>query len=147
MRRLLWLVLAVGFVIGADKVDDAAKKEMTKLEGTWIATLGEEEGNKAPEEELKKMKLVFKGDKFTATAGDRLIMEGTLQVDPTKKPRAVDLKSTKGRLQGQTGLGIYELDGDTLKLCLVEPTRDRPSDFTSKAGSGRHFLVYKRQKP
>jgi uncharacterized protein (TIGR03067 family) len=42
--------------------------------------------------------------------------------------------------------GIYELEGDTLKLCTRDPGQDRPKEFTAKEGSGNTLTVYKRKK-
>ena len=41
-------------------------------------------------------------------------------------------------------LFIYELTGDTLKLCWNEPGMDRPMAFDEKASSG--LAVLKRKK-
>jgi uncharacterized protein (TIGR03067 family) len=119
------------------------KSALKDLQGTWKAISGEEGGQKASADDIKNMKLVFKGDEFTALHGDMVIMAGTIKLDPAAKPGKIDLISTAGRLQGKTGKGIYELDKNTLKLCLVEPGQERPTDF--RAGRGQHLLVYKRQ--
>ncbi|HKA07629.1 MAG TPA: hypothetical protein VKD71_10250, partial [Gemmataceae bacterium] len=45
--------------------------------------------------------------------------------------------------------GIYQLDGDTLKVSLsIDPTNvdQRPTEFTTKAGEMRVLLTFKRLK-
>ena len=45
-------------------------------------------------------------------------------------------------------LGIYELEGDTFKVCFAAPGKaDRPTEFKSAAGSGHRLLVLKRETP
>ena len=48
--------------------------------------------------------------------------------------------------KGKTALGIYELEGDTLKLCYSQPGKDRPKEFTAAKGSGQAMSVWKRDK-
>jgi hypothetical protein len=43
-------------------------------------------------------------------------------------------------------LGIYELDGDTVKFCFGGPGKERPTEFTTKEGSMRTLSVWKRDK-
>ena len=46
-----------------------------------------------------------------------------------------------------TNKGIYEFDGDTLKICIaMNSDGDRPSDFTAKQDSKRSLMVWKRVK-
>jgi hypothetical protein len=50
-----------------------------------------------------------------------------------------------GEHKGMTSLGIYELDGSTLRVCLGEPGDPRPTKFH---GGGTYTLeVFKREKP
>jgi hypothetical protein len=44
-------------------------------------------------------------------------------------------------------LGIYELDGDNLKICLALPGKDRPMVFATAAENAQQLVVYKRDKP
>ena len=64
-----------------------------------------------------------------------------LPVDATKTPKEIDLN-----MEGQVGKGIYELEGDTLKIAHGEVGDARPKEFP-KAGSGLTVLVLKRAKP
>ena len=56
------------------------------------------------------MKLTFKGDKLTIKSKDQM-KEITFKLDATKKPKEMDVD-----FDGKTGKGLYQLDGDTLKI-------------------------------
>jgi uncharacterized protein (TIGR03067 family) len=58
----------------------------------------------------------------------------------------MDVKPVEGQNQGKTLLAIYELEGDDLKICFVESTKDRPTEFSADKDSGRVLHVYKRGK-
>jgi uncharacterized protein (TIGR03067 family) len=151
MRRAAIVVvvivcLAAGRGVSAATEDAAVENEVKKLAGTWIGVSGEETGKKAPEKEIKQLKLVFAGDKFTATAGGKLVMKGSVRVDPARKPKTIDLVSDGPRQKGKISPGIYELDGDTLRLCLVDTGAERPKEFSTDGAEGRHLLVYKRER-
>ena len=55
-------------------------------------------------------------------------------------------KPPREKTKGKTTLSIYEIEGDTLKICSVEPGKDRPTEFSSKPGSGHFLRVFKREK-
>jgi hypothetical protein len=46
----------------------------------------------------------------------------------------------------KTALGIYELSGDTYKLCYAPPGKDRPKEFSAKEGTGYTLSVWQRKK-
>jgi uncharacterized protein (TIGR03067 family) len=140
---LFAVLITAGFLISGPTESNAEKKQGTKLQGTWVGISAEEAGKK---EGYQQGQLVFDGDRFTARYGGRILMKGTFKIDPSKKPGAIDLNSTEGRIQGQTAEGIYEVNGDTLRLGLVDPGKPRPTKFTRDGGVGHHVLVYKRNK-
>jgi uncharacterized protein (TIGR03067 family) len=145
MKRLFGVVLltSAALVLGADdKKDDAVKEELKKMEGTWLLVSGESNGEQMPAEMVKTIKAVVKGDKLSIHFGDNMVFEGTMSVDPTKKPKTMDTVSGKDNMKG---VAIYELDGDNFKIC-VGNKGERPKEFTGKKGSDCALYVYKREK-
>jgi uncharacterized protein (TIGR03067 family) len=146
MNAFMSVVLVLGVGLAAEApAEDAAKKEYTRFEGTWKIVSVEVEGAKQEEGLLKNARIILKGDKFTFKQGD-MSTPGTFKVDVTTKPRTIDVTFTGGPDKGQTLHGIYELDGDTYKVCLAMPGKDRPKEFVSKPGSGHVLEVLKREK-
>ena len=62
------------------------------------------------------------------------IQAGTHKFDPDKKPPQVDAVVTEGEDKGNTMLGIYELKGDTMKVCFDPTGKERPTSFTPNEG-------------
>ena len=54
------------------------------------------------------------------------IAESEYTTDAAAKPAAIDVK-----FEGHTTLGIYDIDGDQLRLCLVDGDKKRPTEFVS----------------
>ncbi|HLJ93063.1 MAG TPA: TIGR03067 domain-containing protein, partial [Gemmataceae bacterium] len=126
----VWAVLVwacVGpFVLGDEAKD--AKEDSKKMQGTWKPVVAEIGGKPYPEEILKTMKLVVTDNKYTVTVGEA-IDEGTVKLDPTKHPRAMDIAGTKGPNQGKTIPAIYELTDTTLRICYDLSGKARPKEF------------------
>jgi uncharacterized protein (TIGR03067 family) len=70
----------------------------------------------------------------------------TYKLDTSKKPAQIDLTITDGPFKGKTYPSIYQLDGDTLKLCRNQPGQRRPTEFASKKRSDTIFLILKRTR-
>jgi uncharacterized protein (TIGR03067 family) len=130
---------------------DAARKEMKKFAGTWAVVAVESNGRKAAAEELEGLRYVFDpAGKWKLRKGDETIAEGTWTIDPGKKPKAIDyhIESTVSeQAKGKKSLGIYEIDGDMLKVCRDWPGEGkRPADFSAGPDSMRILAEYKREK-
>ena len=144
----LVVLLAVSSFLLADKDKDndkAVKKELVKFEGTWKIESMVIDGKEAPPEVFKEAKLVCKGDQFTMTHGD-VVYKGTFKVDPSKKPKEIDVTFTEGPEKGKTVKGIYEVDDETYKVCMSEDEKDRPKKLESKEGSGHVLEILKKVK-
>lgn len=159
MKTLAMTCLALGLLfatsgsaLAADDAKEQAIKQDTKnLEGSWRMVSVEVNGKKLSEEDIKNapdMKLVFKGNTGSIHSKNTVLSEGTFTIDPTKKPKTLDLKITKGQNNGKTSLAIYELEGDTLKACwtLFAVDRKRPEEFATKPDAGLLLITYKREK-
>jgi uncharacterized protein (TIGR03067 family) len=120
---------------------DADKEEVKKLAGTWHLVSFEIDGR---QELPKDGRLVIQGDTMKTYVGDKLVSESTFSIDPTKKPRTIDWQSIKPKA-GIKSIGIYELQGDRLKLCGTEG-KDRPTAFTPTKENGWGLSVFRRAK-
>ena len=80
-----WIAGAAPLAAADDtEKQEAVKKELKKFEGTWTMVSAERNGAQAPEEAIKNIRVIIKGDKFTIKEGDRTV-EGTMVLDPSKK--------------------------------------------------------------
>src|SRR5262245_31813803 len=117
MKTKLMMIVAAGLIMAADDGPaDKAKKELEALQGTWKGVSSDGEGGAAPKEEAESMEFIIKGGNYTFKVKGAEIEQGTLKVDPSKKPKTIDIKITTGDDKGKEQLGIYELDKDKLKL-------------------------------
>jgi uncharacterized protein (TIGR03067 family) len=128
-------------------LEEAVKEDRKTLAGTWQAVSYELDGKKAPADDLKDVQLVVDAEgKATAKRAGQTFIAGTTKIDPTKEPKTIDVSYLEGDIKRQTALGIYEVKGDTLRICRAAPAKDRPTEFSSKPGSGHTLMVYKRAK-
>src|SRR4051794_12176097 len=107
---LLVLVVGLSLSIRTAKADSASKD---KLKGTWSVVSAERNGEKAPDEKIKNVKVIFRAERVLVTDGNR-DDQAEYKLDTSKKPNAIDFMPVKEK---KVVLGIYEVDGDTLKVC------------------------------
>jgi len=88
-------------------------------------------------------RLVITGNRFVST-GMGAVYEGILELDSSATPRRLNMKFDLGPEKGNTNLGIYELDGDTWRICLATHGSIRPSTFDSSSGDGFAFEIFSR---
>jgi uncharacterized protein (TIGR03067 family) len=142
------VVLAAGLMTGAVPLpaeEDAGKKDLKAMAGTWKPTKAVRRGQPAPAEALEQLTLVIKDNTITVKEGPRE-EEATFTIDASKKPRQFDLTPKKeGRDRGKV-LGIYEIKGDTLKMAWIKGGKERPKEFTSPEGSQVFLIELKRTK-
>src|SRR5262245_24877489 len=117
------------------KVEDAAKKDLAALQGTWIVVEKEYMGKKATKEEINTLQgeMVIKdgtATKWEEECGKKqVVSEAKITLDPNANPKAVDITHTKGDLKGEIVRAIYELKGDSLKVCFAVEDEKRPKAF------------------
>jgi uncharacterized protein (TIGR03067 family) len=120
------------------------------LAGTWEPTMNQRGGNVEPEEQTKRHRLVFDGQKFSVTRDGEKLIAGTWTVNNDAKPAQIDMKiedSQNEEDKGKTVLGIIEVTGDGMKWCTGGPRSTvRPTEFASEEGSRDMFVVLKREK-
>jgi uncharacterized protein (TIGR03067 family) len=135
-----WLLLLAATPARADE----GAQDRKALQGTWELTGLVFDGQTVPADKVK-------GVRFAIT-GEMLVMTGldgrrpfSFKLDPTRKPRAIDLTPLEGPFKGKTTPAIYELTGDTLRLCMSnKEIKDRPTRFEAPQGTQLAVFTLKR---
>lgn len=121
--------------------------ELAKIQGTWRQVSAVANGSKLPDESIRDVRVMFKGNKKDVRIENDLVAADVLvELDPTTNPMIWD---ETPHLEGQeptTFRGIYKIDGDTLTRCVAPPEEDRPTEFASKPKSGHTLQVFERVK-
>lgn len=147
MKRWPFLLLVLAFVAGAEGPnEDAAAKDLKRIEGDWAVVSMEVDGTKIPDEDAMAYFRSVKGDRYTMSRYRKVVGKGTIELDATTKLRAIDALPDGASGKGKSVLGIYEFDGNKLKLCFARPGTARPTEFRSKEGSGHTLTVWQREK-
>jgi uncharacterized protein (TIGR03067 family) len=148
-----FLILTAGLLLAAHAPGkDLPNDDLAKLQGTWstVSMVSDGKtlvGENVPAKPGPTTKLAYEGDQWKIIVGDKTVASGITRIDSTKTPKEIDILDETGVKNGQTKLGIYELDGDTYTYCLAPPGKPRPTEFSSKEGSGYSLGVSKREKP
>ena len=143
MTRQLLMVLVVSCPCA---LAEPPKKDHDLLQGRWVMAALEVNGKLVPEERLRDAFLEIKGDKYITTTKNRSI-ETRFTLDPSKKPKTIDMVFTDGEKKGKVHKGIYELTGDTLKICRgLEANQERPTELATWPGTNVFLVTWKRVK-
>jgi uncharacterized protein (TIGR03067 family) len=90
MKTALLSLVALAALASA-KDDDQVKKGMKALAGTWQYTSQTDNGKEADKEKLKAVTLTITADgKWEAKHEGTVFLEGTVKIDPAKKPKTAD---------------------------------------------------------
>lgn len=101
---------------GSEQKSATVAKEMESFAGTWQISSVKPEGATR-----NAKRLVFNKDGTYAAldAAGKELWAGTFEIDPTTVPKVWDHRSHESKKEGTDVLGIYQLDGDRLKVECV----------------------------
>ena len=143
MEYLLCICLAVGVSLNAfaaDPPDDAKA-----VQGNWKPATAELAGQPMDNAVLKSISLKLEHGKYEVFVGDEPD-RGTYTLDSTGKPKSMTITGTAGPNNGKTFPAIYELKGDTLRICYDLSGAKRPTEFKTIAGTKLYLVTYHRKK-
>ena len=112
-----------------------------ELVGEWEMVAAFQGGYALDADMVKTARRITSSTETTTLFGDQVYLKASYTTDPWQTPKTIDLKLSSGKTQ----LGIYEVDGDVMKICFTAPGKPRPTDFQSKAGDHRTSAVWKRR--
>jgi uncharacterized protein (TIGR03067 family) len=147
MQARLLVILTAGFLLGAATAQDGGTTDKDKLQGTWTVVSAEQDGK--PANKAKGNTFTFAAEKVTFSQPKKT--EAIYELDSTQKPKHLTIK-VKLEIEGIGPVegvirGIYQLEGDTLKICIGGRDAQRPLEFATKPGTGQALWVCKRAKP
>ena len=108
-------------------------KELQSLQGTWLV---ETINGQVAKDMGVEMLLVITGNKYQQVTNGTVDETGTIKLDASKKPLAIDLNIATGDSAGTVQLGIAEINGDTMQAVLAEPGSSmRPAGFSDSTAA------------
>ena len=137
-----WRILTVTVVVllvGADAPEDRTKQTLEDLQGKWVLTAQEANGqeNKLPAPVVGDARILIHGTQMTTIAAC-VKQEGSLHLSG---PNRIDMTDRTGKVIH----ALYRLEDGVLKICMT-PNGDRPGYFSSRDGSAL-IGVYRRATP
>jgi uncharacterized protein (TIGR03067 family) len=126
-----WGILALALLPGDD------------VQGVWKPAQAELGGTKLPEAVIAAWRLELRDGKYTLT-GAESPDSGTYQCDGSRKPKTMDVTGGDGPNKGKTFPCIYELDGDTLRICYDLSGKARPKEFKTEKQTKLYLVTYTR---
>lgn len=144
MKHTFYLCLAVvasltATVLATDPPDANA------IQGYWTPVKAELSGQPMSDAILKTISLKLTDGKYEVHVGTQPD-NGTYSLDDTIRPKRITVVGTEGPNRGRTFPAIYELNGDTLRICYDLSGAKRPVEFKSAPGTKLYLVTYSRKK-
>ena len=118
----------------------ATGSDLDRMQGDWGVGELVMNGEKVSAELLASAKLNIKASEYFQES-DNGSSHGTLKLGESDSPKSMEVTTDDG-----TQLpAIYEVSGDTLKVCYAVNGASRPKEFKSAEGSDHVFATYKRK--
>jgi uncharacterized protein (TIGR03067 family) len=122
----------------AEVKEAAAARDRERLQGVWNFITGR-----------RKARLVIDAGRFTMTFSSGEVYRGTFGLNPTARPKAMDMVVEEGpeKHRGKTALCIYALDGPHLVWAPGDPgAGKRPTAFPPSESREPLCLVFRKEK-
>jgi len=126
-------------------IHTACADDLKAMEGKWKVETVEAGGKVIEIKELEDLVVTITGDRYELTTPQGPDA-GTLKLDETARPKTMDATDTEGFDAGKVIKAIYEIIGDTMRVCYATEGGERPSELATKEGSPRLLITYKRVK-
>src|SRR5947207_14754618 len=108
--KLTGMATLLGLLLAGGGAGEAIKKDKNQLQGRWQVIESEAKGEKAKAEEIATLEIIFTDDNIKVKEADKVQEKFGFKIDPTLKPKTMDLTIADGPNKGRTDRAIYELD-------------------------------------
>jgi uncharacterized protein (TIGR03067 family) len=106
--------------------------DLDELQGRWRVTSLEVDGQRMTS--AGGATIEIKRDRF-ASVEMGTTYRGSVQLDPSAEPKAIDLIFETAPEGRNRNLGIYTLEGDRWTICLARQGGTRPTTFATSPGN------------
>ncbi len=128
MRRYAAVLLLLPSLLAADAAKNKiVVNDLELLQGDWKAVAGWRDGAELPKGEAERVKVQFTETKMIVKENGH-DEEAAFTLDSQNNPPHIDFELKKIGMKFQ---GIYQVDGERLKLCFSRSGR-RPASFDTR---------------
>jgi uncharacterized protein (TIGR03067 family) len=145
MKKLLCITFIASVCLTSFAATDDST-DVKALQGSWVPAKAELGGQPLPSDVLKTITLKLTNQDYEVTITGEQSDAGTWSIDPSSKPKGMTIVGTKGPNAGKTFPCIYELKGDTFRICYDLSGAKRPTEFKTTAGTKLYLVTYNRKK-
>ena len=133
--RFVIVLLGTGILLGGLPLHADDRKEIL---GVWKGGM--------PGEPFGSIELTITAAKISGrnSRNGKSLGEGTYQLDPVTK--TIDSKGLEAPVRGKTYLGIYSLEGNTLKWVSTSRGKKRPTELVHRPERDMFLMILERQK-
>lgn len=130
--------------MSANARDPAALLNM--LEGNWTPVYQEIDGQMLPAA-ANDLALELQNSEFTIEKNGEVVYEGTYTIEGATSPLSISFtykKSAQPLFLGEPRPGVFQVEGDTLKMCFGTIGQARPAALTTHPGSECILSIFRR---
>jgi uncharacterized protein (TIGR03067 family) len=117
---------------------------LEQLQGEWAPISLVTNGSPLAESTLPFGSRTITGNETQVVFGGQVMLHARMRFDESQSPIALDYLNVGRGAKGVT-LGVIELRGDVLRICMATAGGSRPHDFSCERGSGRTFSEWTRK--
>lgn len=128
--------------------EDPSQKSLAAFQGTWYSVSTESDGKRQTEEDRTDLHIIT-GNTCVIKLHDRIVGGSTIVLQPGEGFGRITFHMTAGEYKGMTWVGIYQVEGDTLRWCggWKGEIQAPPSAFSTAPGDHLFLRTVRRARP
>jgi uncharacterized protein (TIGR03067 family) len=126
--------------------NDPNARDLARMQGDWMVASMTVSGMKVADDESQTLFRTVEGDRYTVARFMKVVGKGTFKIDATKTPKTIDSFPAAAGEQAKSVLGIYEFDGERLRICNAAPGKPRPPAFEAGLGTDRTMIAWEAER-